>query len=32
MTSVLSKFIFDPHILEYSMKVFTSSVNEFDEY
>ena len=32
MTSVLSKFIFNPHILEYSTKVFTSSVNDFAEW
>ena len=32
MTSVLSKFIFNPYIFEYSTKVFTSSVNEFDEH
>ena len=32
MTSVLSKFIFNPLILEYSTKVFISSVKELTEY
>ena len=32
MTSVLSKFIFNPLILEYSTKVLISSVKELTEY